>query len=174
MRSSHESFCECLTAMQTTYFILAALLIIAGIAGAVLPALPGVPLVFGGMLLAAWADHFQHVGAVTLALLGVLCVIALLIDFVAGVMGAKRVGASSRALWGATIGTFAGLFFGIPGLLLGPFVGAVIGELSAGSHVHKATSVGVGTWLGLLFGTLAKLALCFTMLGIFLFAFVLG
>jgi len=160
--------------LQTSYFVLAALLIITGIAGAVLPALPGVPLVFGGMLLAAWADHFQHVGAVTLTLLGVLCVLALLIDFVAGVMGAKRVGASSRALWGATIGTFAGLFFGIPGLLLGPFVGAVIGELSAGSHVHKATSVGVGTWLGLLFGTLAKLALCFTMLGIFLLAFVLG
>jgi len=173
-RSSHESSRECLTAMQTAYFILAALLIVAGIAGAVLPALPGVPLVFGGMLLAAWADHFQHVGAVTLTLLGILCAIALLIDFVAGVMGAKRVGASSRALWGATIGTFAGLFFGIPGLLLGPFVGAVIGELSTGSRLHKATSVGVGTWLGLLFGTLAKLALCFTMLGIFLLAFVLG
>jgi len=174
-RSPHESFCECLTRMlQTAYFILAALLIVAGIAGAVLPALPGVPLVFGGMLLAAWADHFQHVGAVTLTLLGILCALALLIDFIAGVMGAKRVGASSRALWGATIGTFAGLFFGIPGLLLGPFVGAVIGELSTGSRLHKATSVGVGTWLGLLFGTLAKLALCFTMLGIFLLAFVLA
>jgi len=143
-----EPSSESLTRMlQTTYFVLAALLIVAGIAGAILPALPGVPLVFGGMLLAAWADHFQHVGAVTLTLLGVLCVVALLIDFVASVMGARRVGASSRALWGATIGTFAGLFFGIPGLLLGPFVGAVIGELSAGSQVHKATSVGIGTWL---------------------------
>lgn len=160
--------------LQTTYFVVAAALIILGIAGAILPALPGVPLVFGGMLLAAWADHFEHVGAVTLSLLGVLCVIALLIDFIAGVMGARRVGASSRALWGATIGTFAGLFFGIPGLLLGPFVGAVAGELTAGSRVHHATRVGVGTWLGLLFGTLAKLALCFTMLGIFLLAFVLG
>lgn len=158
--------------MQTAWFVLAALLILAGIAGAVLPALPGVPLVFAGMLLAAWADHFQHVGAITLTLLGVLSVLALLIDFVAGMLGAKRVGASSRALWGATIGTFAGLFFGIPGLLLGPFVGAVIGELSAGSRVGAATRVGIGTWLGLLFGTLAKLALCFTMVGIFLLAFV--
>jgi len=59
-------------------------------------------------------------------------------------------------------------------LLLGPFVGALIGELSTGSRLHKATSVGVGTWLGLLFGTLAKLALCFTMLGVFLLAFVLA
>ena len=159
--------------MTTFYFILAGLLILAGIAGAVLPAIPGVPLVFAGMLLAAWADHFQHLGVFTLSLLGFLGLIALLVDFVAGMLGAKRVGASTRALWGATLGTFAGLFFGIPGLLLGPFVGAVIGELSAGSAMDKATSVGVGTWLGLLFGTLAKLALCFTMLGIFLFAFIL-
>ena len=159
--------------LQSAYFVIAALLIVAGIAGAILPALPGVPLVFAGMFLAAWADHFQHLGVFTLSLLGVLSLLALAIDFVAGLLGARRVGASTRALWGATLGTFAGLFFGIPGLLLGPFVGAVIGELSAGSRVHKATSVGVGTWLGLLFGTLAKLALCFTMLGVFLLAFVL-
>lgn len=159
--------------MQVACFVAAALLIVIGLAGAVLPALPGVPLVFAGMLLAAWADHFQHLGVFTLSLLGVLSLLALAIDFVAGVLGARRVGASTRALWGATLGTFAGLFFGIPGLLLGPFIGAVVGELSAGSKVDKATSVGVGTWLGLLFGTLAKLALCFTMLGIFLLAFVL-
>jgi uncharacterized protein YqgC (DUF456 family) len=159
--------------LQTIWFILAAVLIIAGFAGAILPALPGVPLVFGGMLLAAWADHFQHVGVLTLTVLGVLCVIALLIDFVAGMLGAKRVGASPRALWGATLGTLVGLFFGIPGLLLGPFIGAIAGELTAGSKVDHATRVGIGTWLGLLFGTLAKVALCFTMLGIFLVAFVI-
>lgn len=160
-------------AMQTLYFILAALLIIAGIAGAILPVLPGVPLVFGGMFLAAWADDFQHVGAITLTVLGLLSAIALLVDFVAGLLGAKRVGASARALWGAAIGTIVGLFFGLPGLLLGPFLGAVAGELSAGSRVDQATRVGIGTWLGLLFGTLAKLALCFTMVGVFLLAFVI-
>jgi len=159
--------------LQTIWFILAAVMIVAGFAGAILPALPGVPLVFGGMLLAAWADHFQHVGVVTLIVLGVLSAIALLIDFVAGMLGAKRVGASPRALWGATLGTLVGLFFGIPGLLLGPFIGALAGELTAGSKVDHATRVGIGTWLGLLFGTLAKVALCFTMLGIFLVAFVI-
>ena len=158
---------------QTLYFILSGVLIVAGMAGAVLPAIPGVPLVFAGMLLAAWTDHFQHVGALTLSVLGILALVAILIDFVAGLLGARRVCASGRALWGATFGTLIGLFFGLPGLLLGPFVGAVVGELSTGSKVEKATKVGIGTWLGLLFGTLAKLALCFTMLGIFLFAFVL-
>ena len=157
---------------QTLYFILAGALILIGLAGAVVPILPGVPLVFAGMLLAAWADHFQHVGGWTLTLLGVLGVLALLIDFVAGLFGARRVGASTRALWGAGLGTLVGLFFGLPGLLLGPFAGAVAGELSVGSKVEKAAKVGSGTWLGLLFGTLAKLALCFTMLGVFALAFV--
>jgi uncharacterized protein len=158
---------------QTLFFILSGMLILAGMAGAIIPALPGVPLVFAGMLLAAWTDHFQHVGTWTLVILGVLAAAAMLIDFVAGLFGAKRVGASGRALWGASIGTLVGLFFGLPGLLLGPFVGAIVGELSVGSKMEKATKVGIGTWIGLLFGTLAKLAMCFAMLGIFLLAFVL-
>lgn len=158
---------------QIAWYCVSALLIVGGFIGAIVPALPGVPLVFAGMLLAAWADSFRHVGVLTLVLLGVLSGFALLVDVVASALGAKRVGASSRALWGAMCGTFAGLFFGLPGLLLGPFAGAVAGELTAGSKVEKATRVGIGTWLGLLFGTLAKLALCFTMLGIFLLAFLL-
>src|SRR5262249_41504775 len=112
-------------------------------------------------------------GWFTLSVLGILCALALSIDFVASLLGAKRVGASTRALWGALLGTFAGLFFGLPGLLLGPFIGAVVGELSTGRELAHATRVGIGTWLGLLFGTLAKLALCFTMLGVFAFALLL-
>ena len=82
--------------------------------------------------------------------------------------------ASPRALWGASLGTIVGLFFGLPGLLIGPFLGALAGELSSGRELDQATRVGIGTWIGLLFGTLAKLALCFTMLGVFALAFVLG
>ena len=159
---------------QALYYVIAAVLIAAGIAGTVVPVLPGVPLVFVGMLLAAWADHFQHIGAVTLTVLGVLCALALLIDFVAGLLGAKHVGASTRALWGATLGAVVGLFFGLPGILLGPFLGAALGELTLGRELAHATRVGVGTWLGLLFGTLAKIALCFTMLGIFALRLLLG
>ena len=157
---------------QTLFFVLAGVLVIAGMIGAVVPALPGVPLVFAGMWLAAWADHYQHIGTFTLILLGALALIAMAIDFVAGLLGARRVGASRRALWGASLGAIVGLFFGLPGLILGPFFGAVIGELSSGSAMEKATSVGLGTWLGLLFGTIAKLALCFTMLGVFALALI--
>ncbi|GAP66217.1 hypothetical protein MBSD_n1520 [Mizugakiibacter sediminis] len=159
--------------MTIALFALAALLILLGLAGVVLPALPGVPLMFAGMLLAAWADGFRHVGALTLTVLGLLAVLALLVDFAAGALGAKRVGASGLALLGATLGTVVGLFFGIPGLLLGPFVGALLGELLAGGSVLRAANVGAGTWLGLLLGTLVKLALSFAMLGVFALALML-
>lgn len=145
----------------------AAILILVGIAGAVLPALPGVPMVFAGMWLAASVDGYSLIGTGTVVLLGILAGIAVLVDFVAGILGARRVAASRTALWGAMIGTFAGIFFGLAGLLLGPFLGALIGEAAAGGTVRRSTEVGVATWMGLLFGTVAKVGLSFTMLGVF-------
>lgn len=157
--------------LQWIWYVLAAVLMVVGLVGTVLPVLPGVPILFGGMLLAAWADHFAHVGTLTLTVLGALTVFALVIDFVAGMLGAKRVGASRHALVGAVLGSVVGLFFGLPGLLLGPFVGALFGELAAGGTLRRATDVGVGAWLGFVLGTAAKLGVCFAMLGVFAFAF---
>ena len=154
-------------------WILAAVLVLAGMAGAVLPALPGVPLVFAGLLAAAWADDFARVGVFTLVLLGLLTLLSFAIDFAATMLGAKRVGATKLAIVGAALGTVAGLFVGLPGLILGPFVGAVIGELLSHGEMQKAARAGVATWMGLLFGTLAKLALVFTMLGVFAAAYFL-
>lgn len=152
---------------------LAALLVAVGIAGAVLPALPGVPLVFAGLVAAAWADDFERVGALPLVILGLLMLLSFVVDFLATVLGAKRVGATKLALAGAAIGTLLGLFFGLPGLILGPFLGAVAGELVSHGRVEQATRAGLATWVGLLFGTLAKLALAFTMLGVFAAAYFL-
>jgi uncharacterized protein len=143
-----------------------------GIAGAILPALPGVPLVFVGLWLGAWIDGYARVGTGTLIVLGVLTVLTLLIDFIASALGAKRVGASPQAVWGAVLGSMVGLFFGLPGIVLGPFVGAVAGELSARSSLHQATQVGVATWMGLLFGTITKLVVSLVMIGIFVFALI--
>ncbi|MGQ4583487.1 DUF456 family protein [Lysobacter sp. F60174L2] len=156
--------------IQTLYYVLAGILILVGVAGTVLPALPGVPLVFVGMLLAAWAGGFEQVGGWMLLLLGVLTVLSIGIDLLATAMGAKRVGASKLALVGAVVGTFAGLFFGPVGLLAGPFIGALAGELIHGREVRKATRVGFGTWLGILVGTVLKIGLAFAMLGLFAFA----
>lgn len=154
----------------TLWYFLSALLIIVGLVGTVLPALPGLPLVFAGMLLAAWSGDFAHIGGWTIALLAVLTVIALALDVVAGLLGARRVGASRLALVGAALGTVAGLFFGLPGLIVGPFLGAVAGELMHGRQAGLAAKVGLGTWLGLALGAIAKLALACAMLGVFVLA----
>lgn len=155
-------------------YLAAAALVAMGLAGTIVPALPGPPLVFFGLLLAAWADGFAHVGAFTLSLLALLTVFALILDFIAGLAGARRVGASRAALVGAVAGTLAGLFFGLPGLLLGPFLGALGGELLAGSTLARATGVGAGAWIGFLVGSVVKIAVCIAMLGLFAGAWLLA
>ena len=158
--------------LQTLYYALAVILVLIGMAGVILPALPGLPLVFAGMLLGAWAGGFEQVGWITLVILGALTVLSVAVDFFATVVGAKRVGASRKALLGAVIGTFAGLFFGPIGLFAGPFVGALLGELWHGREIGQAAKVGLGTWLGILLGTVLKLGLAFAMLGLFAFAWL--
>jgi len=160
---------------NTLYYLLAIVLVVVGIAGTILPALPGLPLVFAGMLLAAWAGDFQQVGVPMLVVLGLLTVFSLAVDFWATALGAKRVGASRLAIIGAMVGTLAGLFFGPLGLLMGPFAGAIGGELIHRRSLLKqdlghAARIGVGTWFGILFGSVLKLALAFTMLGLFALA----
>lgn len=152
------------------FYVIAGILILLGLAGTILPILPGIPMMFGGMLLAAWAGGFQRIPVWVLVLLGVLAALSLLFDFLAGSFGAKRYGASRAAVWGAVIGTVFGIFFGIPGLIFGPFVGAMAGQLVSGSDTEHAARVGVGTWVGLLIGTASKLAIACMMLGLFVLA----
>ncbi len=151
-------------------FLLAFLLIALGLVGLLLPILPGAPLLLAGLVAAAWAEGFEKVGWGTLALIGVLGFLGTFIDFAAGAFGAKRFGASKAGMAGAVVGALLGLFFGLPGVLLGPFVGAVAGELLARRSAQAAGRAGVGAALGLAFGAAAKLALAFTMLGVFLLA----
>ena len=156
------------------WHVIAALLVIVGLAGTVLPVLPGIAFVFGGLLLAAWADGFQRVGAVAIVILGLLTALAVAADFAASALGARRLGASPRGIAGAAIGAVVGIFFGLPGLVAGPFVGAVMGELSANRELLHAGRAGLGTWLGLLLGSVAKLTLAFLMVGVFATAWLLG
>lgn len=155
---------------QTLYYVLAGALVLVGLAGVVLPALPGLPLMFAGMWLAAWAGGYDQVGVGTVIMLAVLTLLSLGVDIVAALLGAKRVGASRLALVGAAVGTVAGLFMGLVGILVGPFVGALLGEWLHGRRLGMAAKVGVGTWLGIVFAAVLKLTLGFAMLGIFVFA----
>lgn len=149
------------------WWILAVLLVIGGLVGTIIPALPGVPMVFAGLFLAAFATDFEPAGTGTLAVLGVLTALAWLIDFLAAALGAKRLGASQRAFWGAMIGAIVGMFFGLAGILLGPFIGAVAAELGGGRNMTEASRAGLGAWIGTAIGTAAKLAIAFLMVGLF-------
>ena len=152
-------------------WILAGALVVVGLAGTILPALPGVPLVFVGLLMAAWIGDFQKIGWPTLTVLAILTALAVAADLIATLLGAKRAGASKYALFGAAIGSIIGLFFGLIGILVLPFLGAVVGELIARQRLNQAARVGLASWLGMLIGALAKLSLAITMLGVFVVAY---
>jgi uncharacterized protein YqgC (DUF456 family) len=153
--------------MDIVLYGLAACLMAAGVFASVVPALPGIPLAFAGIWLAAAADHYRHIGLWWLLGIGVVGAVGLSLDLLAGALGAKHAGASPRAVWGSVLGSLIGIFFGLPGLLLGPFLGAVAGELSAGKSVQRSTHVGFSAWLGLIFGTIMKLVACVTMILLF-------
>ena len=158
---------------ENVFLLLGGALVVIGIIGTVMPALPGAPVVFVGLLIAAWAEGFQKVGWFTLSVLAVLTLLSFVVEFFASSLGAKRVGASWAALFCAAVGAIVGLFFGLPGFILGPFVGAVAGEYAARRNWRQASRVGLGTWIGMLLGIAGKLTLVFTMVGIFLTAYVL-
>ena len=153
--------------VEILLWILAVILVAAGMAGLVFPVLPGAPVLFAGLVVAAWAEGFAYVSTATLSVLGVMALLTYLLDFLASAFGAKRFGASPRAIIGATIGAIVGIFFGIPGVLLGPFIGAVLGELTARSDLKTAGRAGIGATVGLALGAAAKLALALAMVGIF-------
>jgi len=160
--------------MTVALWILAIAMIAVGVAGTVLPALPGVALVFAGMLVAAWIDDFTRIPGWVVAVMAVLTAIAMAADFAAGMLGAKKAGASKLAILGAAIGTIAGVFTGFLGLVFMPLVGAAIGEYVAQRDVKRAGRVGIATWIGLLVGTAIKVAVVFTMLGVFVATLLLS
>jgi len=158
--------------MTVVLWVAAVALIVIGVIGTVMPAVPGAILVFGGIALAAWIDDFTRIPVWLLVLLGVLTALAWVVDYVAAAAGAKRAGASRQAIIGATLGTVVGIFTGLWGLLFMPLLGAAVGEYVARRDVRRAGKAGVATWLGLLLGTTAKVAIVLTMVGIFIVALV--
>ncbi|MDK9716931.1 MAG: DUF456 domain-containing protein [Trichlorobacter sp.] len=146
---------------------LSAVLTVTGLAGMFLPILPGAPILFLGLLFGAWAEDFHYVGLWTLLVLAIMAGLTYLVEFAASVLGVKKYGGSTRAMAGAAAGGVVGLFFGIPGILLGPFIGAVVGELSLQRTMNEASRAGFGTVVGLALGLAGKLAIGIAMVGLF-------
>jgi hypothetical protein len=160
--------------MDIALWVLAFALIAVGLIGTVMPALPGPPLVLLGILLAAWIDRFAKISGLVCAIVSVLALAAIAIDWIAGALGARRVGASKWAVIGATVGAILGVLSGFWGLLFMPLAGAAIGEFIARQDLLRAGQVGLATWIGMLLGTVAKLAIVAMMIGIFAGALLLA
>jgi uncharacterized protein YqgC (DUF456 family) len=159
--------------MNVLLWLVAVGLMVAGLAGTVLPALPGTALVLAGIVLAAWIDDFTRIGGVTIAVVTVLAIVSWVLEYVAGLLGARRAGASRQAIIGAAVGTVAGIFAGLIGVLFLPLVGAAAGEFIAQRDQRRAVRVGVATWVGIMIGMIAKVALAFVMIGVFVAALII-
>ena len=157
--------------LQQILYIVSAALIIIGLLGVFLPVLPGIPLAYAGMVVAAWVGGFKEISILVLILLGLLTLASVAIDFLASALGAKRAGASKKAVLGAALGSLFGMiFFSLPGLILGPFVGVMAVETAQGKSMREAGQIGFATWIGMAIGVALKVGLAFAMMGIFLFA----
>jgi uncharacterized protein YqgC (DUF456 family) len=151
-----------------TLLIIGAILAITGMAGMLLPIVPGAPVLYLGLLLCAWAEGFHYIGLWTLLILAVMTALTYVVEFAASALGVKKYGGSNRAMVGAALGGIAGMFFGIPGILFGPFLGAVIGELSLQRRLNEASRAGFGTVVGMAIGLAGKFAIGIGMIGLFL------
>lgn len=146
-------------AVEYLLYALSAICMLVGLAGCILPMLPGPPLAWLGMLLLHFTDRVDF--SVTELVVSALVVIAtLVLDYFTPMIGAKKFGGGKYGNRGCVIGTIVGMFFLPLGLILGPFLGAVIGELIAGKPFRAALKAGFGSFVGFLFGTLIKLAVC--------------
>jgi uncharacterized protein YqgC (DUF456 family) len=155
---------------EIALWLLSTALIVVGVVGTVLPALPGTLFVLAGIVLGAWIDDFTRVGWMVVTLVSVLAVLAWVLDYVAALLGARKAGASRQAIVGAALGTVAGIFMGLVGVLFMPLVGAAIGEFIALRDHRRALRVGVATWLGVTAGLLSKVVIAFMMIGLFVVA----
>lgn len=150
-------------------FLIAILVMLLGVIGTVLPALPGTPLIFLAAAGYGYYEGFHKITPTILIILFVIMAITFIVDYLAGVIGAKKYGASRYGTWGSFIGGIAGvIIFNIPGLLVGPFLGAVAGEIINGTEIKSALRVGFGTVVGLAGGAMIKLIFALSMIVVFL------
>jgi uncharacterized protein YqgC (DUF456 family) len=159
--------------LQILLYALGALLIVVGIAGLLLPALPGAPLLAAGAILVAWAEDFTRVGWGTVAVAVVLAIVIWVVDFAAAALGAKAFGASKWSIVGASVGLVVGLFLGPIGIVLGPVVGAIAFEYARNPDFGRAAKAGAGAFVGFVLGSAVKIALAFVLVGVLVLALFL-
>ena len=145
--------------MDIALLIIAAVLMLVGIIGCIVPGLPGVPVAYLGLWIAQITDRVDF-SWTTLIVWGVVTLLVSVLDYVVPAWGTKQFGGTKYGVWGSTLGVFVGLFFGVTGVILGPLVGAVLGEMMGGKALEQAVKAGWGSFIGILLGTVLKLVCC--------------
>lgn len=156
--------------MNGVYLIVSTALIIVGVLGIFIPGLPGTGLVFIGTLVYAWATGFQAIGWGTLLIFLLLTLLAMGVDYIAGLLTAQKFGASKQGIIGSVIGGILGLIiFSLPGLILGQLAGVIAGELMFGRKMKESMKSGLGVFIGYLLGSLVKVIITTMMIIVFYF-----
>lgn len=158
--------------MSLLLTILGVLVVGVGIVGLILPMIPGVAVIFLGILLIAWADDFTRIGPGMIFVMMALMMLALVADNVAGMFGARKAGASGWGVAGAGVGALLGLPFGLPGIVLGPAVGALAFEYLKNPDMRRAGRAGLGGLFGFVLAILAKSAFAVLIIGLAVLAYV--
>ena len=160
--------------MSILLYVLGAVLLAGGVAGLVLPVLPGSVLLVAGVVALAFAGNFTVVGWGTVAFAGAMGLAITAVDWAASVLGAKAFGASKWAVLGSAVGLVAGLFLGLPGIVLGPPLGALVFEYAKDPSFERALKAGFGAFVGFLAGSVVKVTLAFVLLGVVALRLFLG
>lgn len=153
------------------YWVLASFLVVLGFIGLLVPILPGIAFIFSGLLLAAWIDHFSRVSEMTMVIIGIISLLAWLVDFFASYFTAKKAKASKLALFGTLIGAVVGVLAGVIGLIVGPIIGAVVGEFISRQNASDATRVGIAAGMGFILALVVKLLLATLVMIVFTYTY---
>ncbi len=148
--------------MDMVWFILGIVFMLVGIAGCILPLLPGPPLCFIGLWMQQLRTDVPYSVNFLVIWAGITIAVTLL-DYIIPVYGTRKFGGSKYGIWGCTLGLIFGLFIPPWGIILGPFLGAFAGEFLANTNSSQAFKAAFGSFLGFLFGTLLKLVTCLVM-----------
>ncbi len=143
--------------LNLLFLLLSSAVMLTGLAGIFLPVLPGVPLVFAGALIYAWSTGFEVITIGNLIFFGILTAVSSAVEYVGGVLTAKKYGASKYGLLGGVLGGILGLVvFSIPGLIIGQLAGVIIGELYFGKQMRESFASGFAMFVGYLLGSTVK------------------
>lgn len=155
--------------METAVLVIAIIFMLVGLAGTVFPFLPGVPLIFMAIAAYGWYEGFDLITSRLLIIFAALTILSLFLNYISAVLGAKHFGSSKAGIWGALVGTVAGVFILPPlGIFIGPWIGAFIGEYLRTHDINLSFKAAVGAVIGLVSGILFDLILGIVMVVTFL------